>query len=214
MDREECWRVIAAERLSLAEQLDGLSDAQWDTPSLCDGWRVRDVVSHLVLGANPPSWPTRISWTLRKAGRFNPLNRDLAIHFAAAPPSRLTAQLREHAKSQRLPVPLVTNHLTTLLDVLVHGQDIAVPLGLRRPVPVDAAAVAATKAWTMAWPFWAKRRLRGLQLMATDVDWSVGSGVPVEAPIAAVLFALTGRPAAAAQLSGEGADDLGARLAR
>lgn len=214
MEREECWRVIAAERLSLAEQLDGLSDAQWDEPSLCDGWRVRDVVSHLVLGANPPAWPTRISWTLRKAGRFNPLNRDLAIHFAAAPPSRLTAQLREHAGSQRLPAPLVTNHLTTLLDVLVHGQDIAVPLRLGRPVPVDAAAVAATKAWTMGWPFWAKRRLRGLRLTATDVDWSVGSGVPVEAPIAAVLLALVGRPAAAAQLSGEGADDLGARLAR
>jgi Mycothiol maleylpyruvate isomerase N-terminal domain len=33
--------AVAAEFVSLADLLAAASDAQWDTPSLCEGWRVR-----------------------------------------------------------------------------------------------------------------------------------------------------------------------------
>jgi hypothetical protein len=57
----------------------------------------------------------------------------------------------------------------------------------------------------MGWPFWARRRLGGLRLTATDVDWTVGSGADVNGPISAVLLLLTGRAAIAAPLlSGDG----------
>jgi hypothetical protein len=36
--------------------------------------------------------------------------------------------------------------------------------------------------WTMAWPFWARRRLRGLRLVATDADWSAGAGKELRGP--------------------------------
>lgn len=193
MDRDACWRAVAAERLSLADLLDGLTDAQWEQPSLCAGWRVRDVASHLVLGANPPGWPTRLGWGLRKAGRFHPLNRDVAIHYADRPAGDLVADLRKHADSRRVPAPIVVDHRTALLDVLVHGQDIAIPLGLRRDMPLDAARVAADRAWTMGWPFWARRRLRGYRISATDCDWAAGEGMPVDGPIRAILLLLTGR---------------------
>jgi uncharacterized protein (TIGR03083 family) len=95
-----------------------------------------------------------------------------------------------------------------MLDVLVHGQDIAIPLGLPRRVPVDAAAAAATRVWTMSWPmsraFRARSRLRELRLVATDADWSVGEGHRVEGPIEALLLLLTGRTAALDRLSGPG----------
>ncbi len=34
------------ERLEFADFLAGLSPEQWDSPTLCAGWRVRDVVAH------------------------------------------------------------------------------------------------------------------------------------------------------------------------
>jgi uncharacterized protein (TIGR03083 family) len=100
-------------------------------------------------------------------------------------------------------------HLEPLIDVLVHGQDVAVPLGRSRPMPVAAAAAAATRVWTMRWPFTAafdaRRRLAGLRLEATDVEWAAGNGDRVEGPIEALLLLLTGRTAAAQdRLSGPG----------
>jgi hypothetical protein len=62
----------------------------------------------------------------------------------------------------------------------------------------------------MSAPFQARRRLAGYQLIATDTRWRVGSGQPVEGPMAALLLLLTGRPAALTQLSGTGAAELAA----
>src|SRR4051812_49336691 len=47
MNRDESWRVIAWQRRGLADLLDELSEAEWETPSLCAGWRVRDVAAHV-----------------------------------------------------------------------------------------------------------------------------------------------------------------------
>jgi uncharacterized protein (TIGR03083 family) len=95
-----------------------------------------------------------------------------------------------------------------LLDVLVHGQDIALPLGRSRPMPPAAAAVAAQTVWDIRFPFRARKRLAGLRLSATDTDWTVGSGAPVEGPVAALLLLVTGRDAAWDQLIGDGARTL------
>jgi uncharacterized protein (TIGR03083 family) len=204
VDAEECWQVVAAERRSLATLLDDLPAEAWETPSLCAGWRVRDVAAHLTLGASPLSWPARLAWGVRTAGRFHRLNHDVAVAYAARPTALIAADLREHASSRRLPVPLVTNHLTTLVDVLVHGQDIAIPLALHRDMPAAAARAAAGKVWTMGWPYWARRRLRGVSLRATDIDCAFGSGPRIEGPIAAILLLLAGRPAAVRSLAGPG----------
>lgn len=210
MQRDEYWQLIGAERLSLAELLDGLSPAEWETPSLCEGWRVRDVAAHVALPPQVPGLPRLLAEAVRARGSYHRLNHDLAVRHAARPVQQIAAELREHAHSRRLPV--VTNYRNILLDVLVHGQDIAIPLGRTRSMPLEAARVSAERVWTMGWPFWSRRRLRGVRVSATDVDWSAGRGAPVEGPIAAVLLLLTGRPAALPQLSGDGVGELAARL--
>jgi len=210
MQRDEYWQLIAAERLSLAELLDGLSPAEWETPSLCEGWRVRDVAAHVALPPQVPGLPRLLAEAVRARGSYHRLNHDLAVRHAARPVQQIAAELREHAHSRRLPV--VTNYRNVLLDVLVHGQDIAIPLGRTRSMPLEAALVSAERLWTMGWPFWSRRRLRGVRVSATDVDWSAGRGAAVEGPIAAVLLLLTGRPAAFEQLSGDGVAELAARL--
>jgi len=105
------------------------------------------------------------------------------------------------------------SHLEPLIDVLVHGQDIAIPLGRPRAVPVRAAVAAADRVWPNLFPWRAQRRLRGFRLAATDCFWSAGDGLLVEGPIAAILLLLTGRRAGLAQLSGAGVRELEVRTA-
>jgi hypothetical protein len=78
---------------------------------------------------------------------------------------------------------VVTNYRNIFFDVLVHAQDVAIPLGRDYPMPVEAARTGADRVWTMAWPFWARRRLRGVRLLAIDADWSAGAGVELQGPI-------------------------------
>jgi hypothetical protein len=94
------------------------------------------------------------------------------------------------------------------------GQDIAIPLGRQRAMPLAAAHAGADRVWTMGWPFWARRRLRGFRLTASDVDWSVGEGPDVRGPIDALLLLLTGRTAAFSRLTGDGVQRLTATTGR
>lgn len=208
MNRDEVWQTTDEERLSLADLLDDLSAEEWETPSLCAGWRVRDVAAHLTLAH--AGLPLAMLWMLRARGNFNRMIRDSALRQARLPVEQFPARLRGMAGSRRK-APGVT-HLEPFLDILVHGQDIAIPLGRTRAVPTEAAATAATRAWSIGWPFHAARKLSGFRLVATDHPWSTGKGVDVEGPMAAILLLITGRQAALPQLAGPGVAELEARL--
>ena len=210
MDIDDSWDVIASERRTLADLLDGLTAEEWERPSLCAGWRVRDVAAHLSMVSLPPAPATMLREGVRARGNFHRLNHDVAVRAAGRPAADIAADLRQHAASRR--VPVVTNYRNVLFDVLVHGQDIAIPLEIDRPMPIPAAMAGAERVWTMGWPFWAKRRLRGIRLVAEDVDWSAGSGDEVRGPIADLLLVLTGRRAGVAGLHGQGVHELVVRL--
>ena len=209
---ERVWAAVDRERRSLADLLEGLDDEQWETPSLCAGWRVRDVAAHLTL-AQMDAGRAAVE-AVRARGSFDRMVRETALRRAAAPREELVAALRAMVGSQRR-APGVTP-LEPLLDVLVHGQDIAVPLGIERTMPLDAATTSATRVWSSPWPlsraFATRRRLRGLELVADDVEWSVGEGLRVEGPVAALLLVLTGRSRAVLhRLRGPGTDGLADR---
>lgn len=207
MDTEQSWQVIEQQRLAIADLLEGLSPEQWESPSLCAEWRIRDVAAHVSMVGLPPTTSQLLRDGIRVRGNFHRLNTVMTRQRAARSTDQLVADLRLHAASRKLPA--VTSQSNVLFDVLVHAQDIAVPLGLELDTPPEAARDGATRVWSMGWPFWAKRHLRGLRLTATDVDWSVGSGADVRGPIQALLLLVTGRTATAApRLSGEGTAQL------
>jgi uncharacterized protein (TIGR03083 family) len=207
---EESWRIIERERRSLADLLATLTDDEWERPSLCAGWRVRDVAAHVALAPQPPGLGSMLWQGIRARGSFHRLNHDSAIRHAQRPGADLVAELREQAASRRLPT--VTNYRNILLDVLVHGQDIAMPIGRPREMPTDAATASATRVWTMGWPFWAKHRLRGFRFTATDTDWTTGTGTDIHGPITGILLVLTGRPAGVPLLAGQRRPELEMRL--
>ena len=207
MERDEKWAVIADQRRVLADVLDGRDEAEWNQPSLCSEWRVRDVAAHIALTPQSPGVLRIFGMGLRARGDFDAVNRDLAVGHADRAGAELVSELRRLADCRRKPAITTLDNL--LFDTLVHVQDVAVPLDRTVAMPLAAAREGADRVWRMGWPFWARRRLRGLRLSATDVEWAIGDGVEVRGPIQALLLLLTGRTGAALpQLTGSGVQRL------
>jgi uncharacterized protein (TIGR03083 family) len=157
-------------------------------------------------------WPAAVA-TVRARGSFDRMIRDSALRTGPLPPAECSRRIRAMVGSRRT-APFVSP-VEPLTDVLVHGQDIALPLGRTRPVPPAAAATSAARVWATGFPFRARRRLAGLRLVATDSDWSAGEGARVEGSTGDLLLLLTGRTAAALpRLTGEGAQLLSAAQGR
>jgi hypothetical protein len=57
-----------------------------------------------------------------------------------------------------------------------------------------------------------RRTVRGLRLVAEDLDWSHGEGPEVHGSAEALLLAMTGRPVERGELTGPGASTLLDRL--
>lgn len=203
------WQSLDRERAGVADLLGSLTEAQWATPSLCRGWTVRDVAAHLTLG---PQTTVRgaVVEIVRARGSFNRMVDRTARRHATHPLDQLIAELLGVVGSRRLAPG--QKLVDALMDVLVHGQDIAVPLGLRHPMPPEAAQASAEHLWRTGFPFHARRRLGGFHLTATDTDWTAGDGAEVRGPVAAILPLLAGRSATLPMLAGDGIPALATRL--
>lgn len=194
MDVDEVWRHVHEQRRALATLLRDLTEAEWAVPSLCEGWTVRDVSAHVMRSATVT--PVEMAVALvRLRGRYNTLMAEDARRAARRPVAELVAEFERHDGSRRR--PFGTSVVDPLLDVLVHSQDIAIPLGRPHPMPIEPAVVAARRAHRLGFLFTDAAQRRHVEIRATDSEFAVGSGPLVEGPIHAVLLLLTGRTAAA-----------------
>jgi uncharacterized protein (TIGR03083 family) len=208
MSRLDVRFAVHRERLRLAAMLDELAPAEWEHASLCPGWRVRDVVGHLVLGPESTVGSMVVDFG-RARGYVHRVIRDSARRKGAERTTTLVGELRGAADSDhRLPF---TSHLEPLVDILVHGQDIAIPLHRVLSMPVNDAAVAAARVWQTRL-FGARKRMHRIRLVADDVAWSRGDGELVEGSIEPILLALTGRSIGLDRLRGPGVAVLAGRL--
>ncbi|MEU6063691.1 maleylpyruvate isomerase family mycothiol-dependent enzyme [Streptomyces sp. NPDC047082] len=190
---DELWQFVDRERAGLADLLAALSPEEWETRTRCGDWRVRDVAAHLTMGARFTHRRV-LGELVRARGNLDRMIHDASVREGQAPVEEIVAHLRSIVGSRR-PAPLTTPR-ESLLDVLVHGQDIALALGRTREMPRAAARDAADRVWTMRVPPrpWPLPRAR---LVATDIAWTRGEGEEIRGPIAALLLLLTGRPEAA-----------------
>jgi uncharacterized protein (TIGR03083 family) len=210
MEQREAWTAIDGQRRAIVRLLDGLAGTEWEQPSLCAGWTVRQVAAHLAL--QNTTWaqmPATMAGVIRHGG-LNAAVHVMAVRHAERPTEVITGEIRDRIGVSR-PLPGVTFR-ETAIDYLVHGQDIAVPLGRDLPVPAGLAVLAADRVWSSPRMFHARKRLAGYRFVAENSSWAAGDGPEVRGPIGALLLLLTGRPAALAQLSGPGAAGLRRRL--
>lgn len=196
------------ERADLADLLETLTPEQWQAQSLCDRWRVRDVVSHLI---SYEEHDTReFLRRLRKAGfRFSELNDVARAEYDELEPDELIKFLRDHLDPQGSTARL--GGRVGLVDAMIHHQDIRRPLGLPRRIPAERLEHALPFAVT-APPLRGFWHARGVRLIATDLDWSRGRGPEARGDAEAVLMVLAGRPTVARELTGPGAEILQRRL--
>ena len=201
MEKEATWQVIRRERSALGDMLESLTPKEWELPSLCEGWSVRDVAAHVIAWPDSTLREVAIA-AFRARGNYNRMIHDEAQRRSARPTAEIVADFRRLAGSRNRP-PVVT-YREGLLDILVHTQDIAIPLDRRHDMPIEAARDSADRYWRVGFPFYARKKLAGYRLEAIDTDWSVGEGAAIRGPISALLLLVTGRPAALARLGGEG----------
>jgi len=204
----ELWTMIHEQRQKVSDMLATLSDAEWETPSLCAGWRVRDVVAHMV--ETHLQTPGRFMGQFAASGfRFRSFaDKGIARH-ASQSPAELLAQYRDTApRTTAPPGPKIT----WLGEALIHGEDVARATGRSLGTSPAALAAVAGFARTTTPLLHGKQRSAGLRLRATDIDWSAGEGPEVSGPAASLILAVTGRKPALADLSGEGLETLRSRL--
>ena len=188
MNTDEIWRRVDDQRIELAGLLEGLTAEQWTAQSLCDGWQVRDVAAHLT---HSHMHPVRAIVEAARSGfRFDSMIQRLGREDPRSQ-SEIAIALRGMAGSRKR-VP-GTSVQQPLIELLVHGQDITVPLGIDWPMPLDAAREAAQKLSGMTFPLNGQRRLAGIRLVATDAEFAAGEGREVQVPIGDIVMILAGR---------------------
>jgi uncharacterized protein (TIGR03083 family) len=196
------------ERTELLELLESLTPEQWNAPTLCQRWRVRDVIAHM-FSYDELSTIGLIGRLLR--GGLSP-DRANAIGVAAyanrAPDELLTLA---HSCLQPRGLTAKFGGRIALTDGMIHHQDIRRPLGITRQVPAQRLAVALEFA-TTARPIRAAPRIKGLTLAATDLDWTTGEGPEVNGPAESLLMAMAGRRGITPELTGPGVATLTKRI--
>lgn len=194
------WPIIHAERAALAADLAGLPDPVWGSASLCRGWSVQQVLGHMT--ATAAMTPARFLGHLAAAGfRFQAMTaRDVAAYASGSPRDTL-AEFSAHLQARTAPPGPVDSWLG---ETVVHGTDIRWPLGISHEFAPEALIRVAEFYQRSNALIGAKRRIAGLRLLATDTDWSTGSGPETSGPLLALVMAMTGRSAALDQLTGPG----------
>ena len=82
------WSALEQERLGLASLLEELTPEQWETPSLCALWRVRDVAAHVAMTPTAPTTSTLLRQLARARGTSGPPARRSPSTTLDGPPTR------------------------------------------------------------------------------------------------------------------------------
>jgi uncharacterized protein (TIGR03083 family) len=190
---------ITATRLELADVLAGLPAESWDAPSLCAGWRVREVVAHITM---PFRYSTgRFLAELALSGmRFHRMSNRCARRDAELPAADLVAAVRDNATNPWRPPG--GGYEGALVHDVIHGLDVIVALGIDRPIPAERMRIVldgVTKPGALK-HFGVD--LSGVELRADDLDWSFGTGRTVSGPARELALVLCGRTLPAGRLAG------------
>lgn len=196
------------ERTDLAEFLATLTPDQWEAPTLCELWRVRDVVAHIYsyedLGFG------RLAARMMRAGLNGDRARAVGVaEHSSKSPQELVAMARDHIQPKGL--TSMMGGRIALTDGMIHHQDIRRPFGMLREIPTDRLIAALDTAKT-APTIGAAKRIKGLTLTGTDIDWTTGDGPVVEGAGEALLMAIAGRRGIVSELTGPGVSTLAERI--
>ncbi len=193
--------MIAAQRGELAAVLSELPAGRWDAPTLCAGWRVREVVAHITMPFRY-SAPRFLRELARSRGKFNEMADRVARRDAASlSPAELAKAVRSNIGHPWKPPG--GGFEGALSHDMIHGLDITVPLGLPFAVPEDRLRRVLPASADSKSVRYFGTELSGIELLATDMDWALGSGAPLTGTAQDLLLAICGRKLPPGHLTGD-----------
>lgn len=186
MKQQEVIDGFKTERARLLEYLRELPEQAWDEPSLCEGWKVRDVVAHLVGNVDDA-----VNLRLENFGAPEFNQRQLEER-AARTPAELLAEWDEKAPIldaiaegstaeqwdamlDPLPMTLGQGAQRLLEDLWVHAHDIRLALGDPAVPGPGMRAVLEVVSWDLP------ARLTQIAPSVGRVTIDAGDGLPLEA---------------------------------
>src|ERR1700736_4797464 len=159
----QLWTLIHEQRRKVGNMLAALTDAEWEAASLCGGWRVRDVAAHCV--ETQTMTPGKFFGRFAGSGfRVHDFNEKGGKRHAAQTPAELLGQYRDSmARTSAPPGPKAT----WLAEAVIHGEDMARPIGKTIAVSPSALGVVAEFCRQSKPLLHGKERSAGLRLQAT-----------------------------------------------
>ena len=200
MDTGETRQQVCRERTELLALLETLTPEEWEAPSLCSGWRVRDVVAHVVAY-------DRFDLSLVRHFVRSGFSVDRAnLRTAAAWSGRSVEELLARLRANLLPggITRLSGWRVALQDAVVHHQDIRRPLAHPRTIPAERIVGVLECLVDPPTLTGLQSRAPGLRVEATDIGWSWGDGALVSGKGEAVMMALAGRGSVVDELTGPG----------
>jgi len=200
MNDADLQPVVAAEFVALADLLESATDEQWDTASLCAGWRVREVIAHMTMAARYPEDKFMAELRAREFD-FGRLSNEIASRDAGLPTGELVANLRSEVMQHWTP-PGGGYH-GALNHVVIHGLDVTVPLGVSRRSPDHTIRIVLDDLTTGGVHERFGTSVEGRSLQATDLNWSHGSGPALRGKAGDLALILCGRTIPAGRIEGK-----------
>lgn len=182
--------LVTATYVALADLLDGRSDADWDTPSLCEGWRVREVVAHMTMPAHYDE-ASFMAELQADNFEFERLSKRIAARDANLSIEDLIASLRSETLHHWIP-PGGDEH-GALNHAVIHSLDITVPLSAPRCATDDAIRIVLDDLTRGGVHAHFGTEIGGRSFAATDIAWSFGSGTAISGTAADLALSLCGR---------------------
>ena len=206
----DVWTDVQQERETLLMLLEGLTPDQWNEPSLCTDWKVRDVVGHMV-SETTMTVPKVLKGLITSGFRVNRFIATDARQRGSRPVPSLVEGFRV-AVPTRTHLPGLTS-LSMLEDIVIHSLDIRRPLLQNYSAPERRLVLVAQDLWSSRF-FSGKKLFRNLRVTATDADWSAGAGPSISGSIEGLVLAMSGRLVGLEQLHGEGLETVRERAAK
>jgi uncharacterized protein (TIGR03083 family) len=199
-DDDALQPMVAAEYLALADLLESATAVDWETLSLCEGWRVREVIAHLTMPARYDQEAFMAELQARNFD-FGRLSNDIAARDARLPTEDLVANLRADVLLRWAP-PGGGYH-GALNHVVIHGLDVTVPLGVPRRSTDESIRVVLTDLTGGGGHDHFGTHISGRRLEASDLDWSYGAGTLLRGRAEDLALVLCGRGVPAGRTEGE-----------
>ncbi|KSU66482.1 maleylpyruvate isomerase family mycothiol-dependent enzyme [Arthrobacter sp. NIO-1057] len=202
------WELVSSERTPLLGVLENFTEDQWHMWTLSEQWQARDVVAHLTSAGSTGV----VAWLVNMFGSALNVDRhnQMLLEKYLGDNDQMTLENFRHSQNLRI-APL--NSAGALLgELVVHGQDIAVPCAVEYKPSANAVMEVAKFFVTKDFAVNSKKLVKGLKLSSNDQPFVHGHGPEIRGQLLDLVMVMARRKDNLARLEGAGTEILAARL--